>query len=105
MEAFTEPSEEKTEGTLVSVQLIAMHLSLWHDAFSVSLPQSLNERDLTAQFKGNKNKGIYQQHHANKFNNLGEMGKSLEYIQHQILLKRRDYLNLPMPIKDIEFIV
>lgn len=40
---------------------------------------SLNEGDTTAWFKNiNKNKGIYQQDHANKFN-LGEMGKSLKY--------------------------
>lgn len=89
----------------MSVQLITMHLRLWHDTFSVSLPQSLNAGDMAAQFKDiNKNKGIYQQQHANKFN-LGDMGKSLEYTQHQIPLKRRDDLNLPVPIKDIEFIL
>lgn len=70
----------------MSVSSIDRHApELWHDAFSVSLPQSLNEGDIAVWFKDiNNNKGIYQQHHANKFNNLGEMGKSLEYTQHQI---------------------
>ena len=53
-ETLTEGCEEMTEDARVSVQLIAMHLSL--AAFSVNLLQGLNEGDAGAQSKTLKGK-------------------------------------------------